>query len=90
MNKYTVITWPENKGLINHPRFEECHLIDDENGIELFGEHAYFVPTDLADELKNVDLDYVTQRRSRLKRLFFEAIERNLKFESILYYIAES
>lgn len=57
MNKYTVITWPENQGLINHPRFEECQLIDDEGGIELFGEHAYFVPIDLADELKIVELN---------------------------------
>ncbi len=57
--KYTIVHWPDNLKLNDHPRFEECLLIDDENGVELFGEHAYYVPTDLADELQSIKAVYL-------------------------------
>jgi hypothetical protein len=43
-NDFIIITWPDSQGLFDLEGFEEnCHLINDEIGLEKFGPSAYFV-----------------------------------------------
>lgn len=51
MDKYIVITWPDSQELMDKEWFDECHLINDEMGLEKFGSSAYFVPEDRYLEL---------------------------------------
>lgn len=63
MKKHTIVTWPESQALMDHPRFEECQLINDETGIELYGGSAYFVPNDIVEELEAADMVRVHSKK---------------------------
>lgn len=41
---YVIVTWPESQYFLGR---DDCHLVNDENGINKFGSSAYFVPTDV-------------------------------------------
>ncbi len=43
----TVVTWPESQNIMNKPWFNECCVINDQKGIEIFGLQAYVVPVRL-------------------------------------------
>lgn len=47
--KYIIVSFPESQAIINHPRFNECHLIDSRNDNSKSG--AYAVPEDLYEEV---------------------------------------
>ena len=49
--KYIIVVWPESQELMEHNRFSECFLINDDKGIDQFGSSAYFVPEDLYKEV---------------------------------------
>lgn len=49
---YKVVTWPDSQALMEHKRFEECLLINDGVGLDMFGPSAYMVPIELYLELK--------------------------------------
>jgi formylglycine-generating enzyme required for sulfatase activity len=53
MNKYVIITWPESQDLFEQPWFDECHLVNDDQGLENFGSSAYFVPENRVNEMKS-------------------------------------
>lgn len=41
---YVVVTWPDSQELMELKDFDEnCHLINDDNGIDFFGSSAFFV-----------------------------------------------
>lgn len=43
-SNYIIITWPDSQELFDLEGFEEnCHLINDEHGLEKFGPQAFFV-----------------------------------------------
>ena len=47
MTTYTVVTWPEVQLLMNLKDFEKhSYLISDEQGLDDFGNSAYFVETE--------------------------------------------
>ena len=47
MEKYIVITWPESQELFDMEGFKDnCHLINDDKGLDKFGSSAYFVNED--------------------------------------------
>lgn len=47
MNTYIVIQWPEIQDIMELEGFREnSHLINDEQGLELYGSSAYFVNTE--------------------------------------------
>lgn len=41
---YVVVQWPDIQELMDENWFEECILINDEQGLERYGSSAYFVP----------------------------------------------
>ena len=49
---YKVVTWPDSQELMEHPRFNECLLINDGVGLDTYGPSAYMVPIGLYLELK--------------------------------------
>jgi hypothetical protein len=49
--RYVVVCWPDSQDFMEHERYHECHLINDEDGLEEFGSSAYFVPEDLYCEI---------------------------------------
>lgn len=50
MSYYVIVTWPESQELMEREGFEEnCHLINDESGLDLYGSSAYFVDKDWLD-----------------------------------------
>jgi hypothetical protein len=53
--KFIVVTWPESQNLMDLEGFEEnCHLINDESGLDQYGSSAYFVNEDwLREKEKN-------------------------------------
>jgi len=51
--KYIIVVWPESQELMEHDRFGECFLINDNDGLDHFGSSAYFVPEDLYYEIIN-------------------------------------
>lgn len=53
--KFIVVTWPDSQNLMEYEGFEEnCHLIDDESGLDQYGSSAYFVNEDwLREREKN-------------------------------------
>ena len=52
---YTIVTWTDDvQELMNYGWFEsECHLINDEIGLEKYGSSAYFVPIERLKEIGN-------------------------------------
>lgn len=54
MDKFIVVSWPESQALFDAPGFEDnCHLICDEKGMELYGSSAYFVNEEWYKSLGN-------------------------------------
>ena len=51
MKKYVIVEWPESQLLMNHEKFCECHLINDEQGMEEFGSCAFFCPEDVFNDV---------------------------------------
>lgn len=49
---YKVVSWPDSQAIIEHPRFNECLIVDDRRVIDLYGSAAFFVPLDLYLELQ--------------------------------------
>ena len=56
MDKYIVVTWPDSQAIMDEDWFDECHLINDDMGLEKFGSSAYFVPEDRYIELINQNI----------------------------------
>lgn len=53
--KYIIIQWPESQHLFELPEFESnCHLINDDKGLDLYGSSAYFVNEDWYYKHKHV------------------------------------
>lgn len=54
--KFIVVTWPESQNLMEYEGFEEnCHLINDDSGLDQYGSSAYFVNEDwLREREKNL------------------------------------
>lgn len=52
MEKYVIICWPDSQEIMDKDWYNECHLINDEHGLELYGSSAYFVPEERFEELK--------------------------------------
>ena len=48
---YVVVCFPESQKLYDQDWFNECHLINDENGLDKFGSQAYFVPLEYYNQL---------------------------------------
>lgn len=46
--KYILVDFPDSKTIINHPRFNECHLINSDDNSE---SGTYAVPEDLYEEV---------------------------------------
>jgi len=40
----TIIQWPESQMIMDEPWFEECELINDDIGLQMYGSSAYVVP----------------------------------------------
>ena len=54
METYVIVQWPDVQSLMDFDWFQdECHLINDENGVEKYGSSAYFVPKNRIDSLKS-------------------------------------
>lgn len=54
MKKYVVIIWPWSQNLMDREGFEEnCHLVNDDKGVDEYGSSAYFVDEDW---LKNLSI----------------------------------
>lgn len=51
-----VVTWPESQELMDHARFDECTLLNDEQDLIRYGSSAYLCPRDLYEEI------YVSQK----------------------------
>ena len=67
MEKYVVVRWPESQELMEEKGFEShSYLINDDQGLEDFGDQAYFVEEDWynkvlrsEDRMKLVDMKYL-------------------------------
>lgn len=55
MKKYVLVQWPESQELMEHPRFNECLLVQDLEGHEEVGSSAYMCPEDLWYEIHSVN-----------------------------------
>lgn len=53
---FVIVEWPESQQFMDDPRFNECELINSENGIRTHGPAAYLVPTDLYETYKEKSL----------------------------------
>lgn len=52
--RYTVVQWPDSQELMEYPGFEDyCFLINDERGMEQFGDSAYFVDCEWLQRVQN-------------------------------------
>ena len=51
---YSVITWADSQELFEQEWFDECILINDDVGLEMFGSSAYLVPIDRYNEFYNL------------------------------------
>ena len=48
---FVVVDWPESQDLMGYDWFTtECHLINDNRGLDQYGSSAYFVPTQRYEE----------------------------------------
>ena len=45
---YLIVCWPESQDFIGQPN---CHLINDDEGLELYGSSAYFVRVDVFEQI---------------------------------------
>ena len=62
--KYIIVVWPESQMLMEQDWFQdECHLINDDKGIERYGSSAYFVPEDRIKSLETT-LYLLTKERT--------------------------
>lgn len=52
-DRYVIVTWPDSQELMEHPRFNECLLIDNIEGHTDVGSSAYAVPIDVYSEIYN-------------------------------------
>jgi len=52
IEKYVLVKWPYSQVVMEHPRFNECYLLQAFEYQEQL-DAAYFVPEDLYEELKN-------------------------------------
>ncbi len=52
MDKYIMVLWPESQMLMEHPRFNECYLVQAMSNQEHF-DSAYFVPYDMYIEIND-------------------------------------
>lgn len=52
MEKYVMVLWPHSQEYMDHPRFDECYLVQALDGQEHY-DSAYFVPIDLYREVNN-------------------------------------
>jgi hypothetical protein len=50
MERYILVYWPFSQEYMEHPRFNECYLLQAMEGQEHF-DSAYFVPIDLYREV---------------------------------------
>lgn len=57
-DRYVIVTWPDTQKLMNHPRFNECLLIDNIEGHIDVGSSAYAVPIDIYNEIYNDGYDF--------------------------------
>ena len=51
MNKaelYIIVPWPESQDYLQEP---DIHLINDDDGYELYGSSAYFVPLNIYEKI---------------------------------------
>ena len=52
MQLFVMIKWPESQFLQDQIWFDECFLLNDEEGLVKYGPATYFVPFDRWEELK--------------------------------------
>jgi len=52
MEKYILVYWPFSQEYMEHPRFNECYLLQAMKGQEHF-DSVYFVPIDLCREVNS-------------------------------------
>ena len=52
MKKYLMVLWPFSQEYMEHPRFDECYLVQALEGQQHYAS-AYFVPIDLYREVNN-------------------------------------
>lgn len=54
MKRYVVITWPESQDLMDREGFEEnCHLVNNDKGVDEYGSSAYFVDENWLNNLSD-------------------------------------
>ena len=51
LEKFVVVCWSESQELEDQSWFDECHLILDERGMDIYGSSAYFVPEERVLEM---------------------------------------
>lgn len=56
MKGYIIITWPESQMLMEQKWFNECILINDEQGFIEYGSSAYYVPKHRYIEMINSEM----------------------------------
>lgn len=49
--KYILVQWPQSQLFMEHPRFDECYLVQPLEHQPQYSS-AYFIPEDLYEELK--------------------------------------
>jgi hypothetical protein len=60
--RYIMVLWPESQQFMEHPRFNECYLVQALEGQEYF-DSAYFIPEDIYLE-SNEELDKLHGHKS--------------------------
>lgn len=45
---FIIVQWPESQDFIGQPN---CHLINDDEGVKLYGSSAYFVRLDMFEQI---------------------------------------
>lgn len=53
-NAYYIVTWSESQVFMEEDWFDECFLINDDVGLEMFGSGAYFIPVDRYNEFYDI------------------------------------
>lgn len=52
MENFVLVQWPESQIFMDHPRFNECYLLQAGPNQEYL-DSAYFIPQDIYDEMYN-------------------------------------
>jgi hypothetical protein len=52
LKKYILVQWPYSQIFMDHPRFNECYLLQASDNQQHY-DAAYFIPEDLYEELKS-------------------------------------